>query len=64
MSLKVGDPFNPETFQGPQVSEIQFNVSRQRSPRSASCISRINVIAYHELYPIRQGRWGQSRGRR
>ncbi|KAG8220341.1 aldehyde dehydrogenase domain-containing protein [Butyriboletus roseoflavus] len=24
-SLKVGDPFNPETFQGPQVSEIQFN---------------------------------------
>ncbi|KIK79306.1 hypothetical protein PAXRUDRAFT_834181 [Paxillus rubicundulus Ve08.2h10] len=24
-SLKVGDPFEPETFQGPQVSEIQFN---------------------------------------
>ncbi|KAF8546770.1 aldehyde dehydrogenase, partial [Imleria badia] len=24
-SLKVGDPFHPETFQGPQVSEIQFN---------------------------------------
>jgi aldehyde dehydrogenase (NAD+) len=24
-SLKVGDPFDPETYQGPQVSEIQFN---------------------------------------
>jgi len=24
-SLKVGDPFHPETFQGPQVSETQFN---------------------------------------
>ncbi|KAG1864486.1 aldehyde dehydrogenase domain-containing protein [Suillus tomentosus] len=24
-SLKVGDPFAPDTFQGPQVSEIQFN---------------------------------------
>ncbi|KAI9457694.1 Aldehyde/histidinol dehydrogenase [Boletus coccyginus] len=24
-SIKVGDPFNPENFQGPQVSEIQFN---------------------------------------
>ncbi|OAX35843.1 aldehyde dehydrogenase [Rhizopogon vinicolor AM-OR11-026] len=24
-SIKVGDPFAPETFQGPQVSEIQFN---------------------------------------
>ncbi|EMD35409.1 hypothetical protein CERSUDRAFT_139148 [Gelatoporia subvermispora B] len=23
--LKVGDPFAPDTFQGPQVSEIQFN---------------------------------------
>ncbi|KAH7921428.1 aldehyde dehydrogenase [Leucogyrophana mollusca] len=25
LSLKVGDPFSPETFQGPQVSEIQYN---------------------------------------
>ncbi|KAG1837328.1 Aldehyde/histidinol dehydrogenase [Suillus subalutaceus] len=24
-SLKVGDPFAPDTFQGPQVSEVQFN---------------------------------------
>ncbi|KAG2087915.1 aldehyde dehydrogenase family 1 member A3-like protein [Suillus discolor] len=24
-SLKIGDPFAPDTFQGPQVSEIQFN---------------------------------------
>ncbi|KAH7886884.1 aldehyde dehydrogenase domain-containing protein [Phlebopus sp. FC_14] len=24
-SLKVGDPFAPDTFQGPQVSEIQYN---------------------------------------
>ncbi|KAF9218125.1 aldehyde dehydrogenase [Gyrodon lividus] len=24
-SLKVGDPFAPDTWQGPQVSEIQFN---------------------------------------
>ncbi|OCH86340.1 aldehyde dehydrogenase [Obba rivulosa] len=23
--LKVGDPFAPDTFQGPQVSEVQFN---------------------------------------
>jgi len=26
-SIKVGDPFDPVNFQGPQVSEIQFNVS-------------------------------------
>ncbi|KAG8936257.1 aldehyde dehydrogenase (NAD(P)(+)) ald5 [Tulasnella sp. 419] len=24
-SLKVGDPFHPETFQGPQVSQVQFD---------------------------------------
>ncbi|OJA12632.1 hypothetical protein AZE42_04484 [Rhizopogon vesiculosus] len=24
-SIKVGDPFAPDTFQGPQVSEVQFN---------------------------------------
>ncbi|KAG8987650.1 aldehyde dehydrogenase (NAD(P)(+)) ald5, partial [Tulasnella sp. 427] len=24
-SLKVGDPFHPETFQGPQVSKVQFD---------------------------------------
>ncbi|KAG1767109.1 aldehyde dehydrogenase domain-containing protein [Suillus occidentalis] len=24
-TLKVGDPFAPDTFQGPQVSEVQFN---------------------------------------
>jgi aldehyde dehydrogenase (NAD+) len=30
-SLKVGDPFAPDTFQGPQVSEIQFNVCIDRS---------------------------------
>ncbi|KAG8907597.1 aldehyde dehydrogenase (NAD(P)(+)) ald5 [Tulasnella sp. 403] len=24
-TLKVGDPFHPETFQGPQVSQIQFD---------------------------------------
>jgi len=28
-SLKIGDPFAPDTFQGPQVSEIQFNVRRE-----------------------------------
>lgn len=26
-ALKVGDPFNPETFQGPQISKTQYNVS-------------------------------------
>jgi len=31
-SLKVGDPFHPETFQGPQVSEIQFNVRLRLHP--------------------------------
>ena len=25
--LKVGDPFDPTVFQGPQVSEQRFNVS-------------------------------------
>ena len=25
-SLKVGDPFKSETFQGPQVSQVQFDV--------------------------------------
>jgi aldehyde dehydrogenase (NAD+) len=23
--IKVGDPFDPETFQGPQVSQLQFD---------------------------------------
>ncbi|CEL62963.1 aldehyde dehydrogenase (NAD+) [Rhizoctonia solani AG-1 IB] len=31
--LKVGDPFESETFQGPQVSQIQFDVG---TPRSSS----------------------------
>lgn len=26
LELKVGDPFEEDTYQGPQVSEIQFNV--------------------------------------
>ena len=26
-SLKVGDPFEKATFQGPQISQIQFDVS-------------------------------------
>jgi aldehyde dehydrogenase (NAD+) len=27
--LSVGDPFSPGTFQGPQISERQFEVSAQ-----------------------------------
>lgn len=38
-SLKVGDPFHPETFQGPQVSEIQFNVSDLAAPRVSFPVS-------------------------
>ena len=38
-SLKVGDPFHPETFQGPQVSEVQFNVRLRLRP-SASYLIR------------------------
>ena len=31
-NVKVGDPFDPENFQGPQVSEVQYEVrSRARS---------------------------------
>ena len=26
-TLKVGDPFSPETFQGPQISQQQYDVS-------------------------------------
>ena len=26
-SLKVGDPFSPETFQGPQINQQQYDVS-------------------------------------
>ncbi len=26
-TMKVGDPFDEKTFQGPQVSKIQFDVS-------------------------------------
>lgn len=26
-AIKVGDPFHPETFQGPQVSQVQYDVS-------------------------------------
>lgn len=31
-SLKVGDPFHPETFQGPQVSKVQFDVRFPPAP--------------------------------
>jgi aldehyde dehydrogenase (NAD+) len=41
-SLKVGDPFNPETFQGPLISEVQFN-----RVLSTSCIQ--SSIARVEL---------------
>jgi hypothetical protein len=47
-SLKVGDPFAPDTFQGPQVSEIQFNV---RSGIFLQPFIRLmHVPAYHVLH--------------
>ena len=35
-SLKVGDPFDPENFQGPQISQQQYDVS---------------VLSYHLVSP-------------
>lgn len=29
-TLKVGDPFDPDAFQGPQVSQQQYDVRRAR----------------------------------
>lgn len=34
--LKVGDPFSPDSFQGPQVSEVQYNVRFLPMHRSCS----------------------------
>ena len=31
-SLKVGDPFHPDNFQGPQVSQQQYDVRPLSSP--------------------------------
>ena len=60
-SIKVGDPFSPETFQGPQVSEIQFNVSHLIVNLSYfACLTHRNSIACHGLYQIRQGSWCQG----
>jgi aldehyde dehydrogenase (NAD+) len=58
-SLKVGDPFAPDTFQGPQVSEIQFNV---RFFASASIRQHLThgYIAYHVLHPVWKRRRRQS----
>ena len=65
-SIKVGDPFNPDTFQGPQVSEIQFNVSRLIVNLTSyfAYLMRRNSIAHHGIYPIGQGCWCQGRDRR
>ena len=30
-SLKIGDPFDVDSYQGPQVSKIQFDVSHNPS---------------------------------
>lgn len=35
--LKLGDPFDPETYQGPQVSQQQYDV--RRLAFSPSCAS-------------------------
>ena len=65
-SIKVGDPFNPDTFQGPQVSEIQFNVSRLIVNLTSyfAYLMHRNSIAHHGIYPIGQGCWCQGRDRR
>ncbi len=31
--LKVGDPFDPECFQGPQISQQQYDVSISATTR-------------------------------
>ena len=33
-TLKVGDPFSPETFQGPQINQQQYDVSGPASART------------------------------
>ena len=33
-NIKVGDPFDPENFQGPQVSEVQYEVRSRSRARS------------------------------
>lgn len=47
-TLKVGDPFAPDTFQGPQVSEVQFNV--RRGMLLQPFIRLMHVPAYHVLH--------------
>ena len=32
-TLKVGDPFDPECFQGPQISQQQYDVSSMTLPQ-------------------------------
>ena len=31
--LKVGDPFDPDCFQGPQISQQQYDVSNMHLPQ-------------------------------
>ena len=60
-ALKVGDPFNPETFQGPQISKTQYNVSR-----IISCApTRLNLVADAPFYlfPLSES-WPTSRPER
>ena len=35
-SLKVGDPFSPETFQRPQINQQQYDVSARARPHNRS----------------------------
>jgi aldehyde dehydrogenase (NAD+) len=53
-SIKVGDPFEADTFQGPQVSKIQFDVRLLLVSFNIflDCIS----LAYNDLHRIWEGR--------
>ena len=42
-SLKVGDPFSPDSYQGPQVSQAQYDV---RSASLAPIISQTLTLTF------------------
>jgi hypothetical protein len=61
-TLKVGDPFAPDTFQGPQVSEVQFNVRSRMLPYPFTRLT--HVPAYHVVHRVWKSSRSQGRGRR
>ena len=49
-AIKVGDPFAKDSYQGPQVSQIQYDVRNISLVYAISRLIIVLFIAYHGLH--------------